>query len=444
MPMIKLNFRSTHQEEIRLAERYWAMDDCGKFKEVVADLLPFQGIATTAKLAARVREIAQAWDENQVCPSCGSFEVVANRTDAKKSAQVMPHNCMSCREAAEIARQTEAAKATADLTVHLQAAIKRSSAQTINYDDLDDDVVFLLLALERALNPRLLNGTFMRGDCQALGPTDVGDFISKLYKARVIVDLPGLAKSGAYVLEEGQLCHYTSKVVYRLTPDQRGEEPAQSFSRLEQRDLSKPKGFRELWLDYAAAECMCYLFNQCELHGLITEAESDDEIYSNLRTALTEYSVSQLWSVIWKIIRDAATLSTRDYYSKSKAAATIPGKLRRHLEKVKRGEAKISEWDRPNEQPSRTLGELFSDRYGIDERTPGSAVMQYFSEPTVTIDDQSESPDIAATSLMNAALGHFSAIEVLSCFAKAVRGGKNISEAIDEVYETLPYLEEPY
>jgi hypothetical protein len=446
--MIKLHFRSTNPEEIQLAQRYWAMDNTGRFTEAVSGLLPFQGISNTGRLAAKVREIAVALDENQVCPECGGFEEVANRTDVKKSAQVMRHSCKSCQEAAEEKRQSAAAESEAALMGHLQAAIKRAAAQTINYDQLNDDIVLLLLALDRAINPRLQDGTFTRSDCQSLVPSYVGNFVSKLYKARAIVDQPGMVQPGAYFLKEGQLFHYNNKVIYRLTPDERFGSGAEAFGRLQLRELSDPKALRELWLDYATAECMCYLFDQCELHGLLTEEESDNEIYSTLRSNLTEYSVSQLWNVIWKITRDAASLSTRDYYTKSKAAATIPGKLRRHLEKIERGEAKVSAWDRPNSQPAGTLGLLFAEMFDIDKDTPGSAVMQYFADPTVNTDDI---PDLApealampVTQLMNAALGHFVAADVLLCFANAVRSGKNVRDAIDEVYETLPFLNEPY
>lgn len=178
--MIKLHFRSTNPEEIQFAQRYWAMENTGKFKESIASLLPFHGISTTGKLAARVLEIAEDWDENQLCPACGSFAQVASRTAAKKSAQVIGYNCKACVESAEGEQQAEAARANADLMVHLQAAVKRTSAQTISYDDLSHDIVLLLLALDRAINPRLQNGTFMRADCRALAPSHSGNFISKL------------------------------------------------------------------------------------------------------------------------------------------------------------------------------------------------------------------------------------------------------------------------
>lgn len=83
----------------------------------------------------------------------------------------------------------------------------------------------------------------------------------------------------------------------------------------------------QLWLDYAVSDCMAYLFSECSLHGLETDAEDDIKIKSILRTALETWSIAQLWSVIWKVVRDAASLSTRVYYSKAKAAATLLERL---------------------------------------------------------------------------------------------------------------------
>lgn len=68
--MIELQIYSTVPEEIRLVERYWAMNAEGKFLETVLDLLPFHNIVNSTQLAAFVRNISQAWDLNQICPQC--------------------------------------------------------------------------------------------------------------------------------------------------------------------------------------------------------------------------------------------------------------------------------------------------------------------------------------------------------------------------------------
>lgn len=449
--MIELTFHSTDPDEMSLAQRYWAMDENGKFRESLTALLPFRDISTANRLVNLIREIAQAHDNNQICPNCGGFEEVTSRSHVKKTTQPMRHNCNVCREEVAAKEHAAAVQAQNELIAQIQIAIKRNAAMSIDYNLVADDIVLLLIALNRAIAPRLINGTFMRDDCRALAPAYVPDFIRKLYQASVIVDQPEMTNTTAYVIKDGSLCHYPSQVLYRLTPDKTFGGGEAGFSFLEQRELQDNEAIRNLWLDFATADCMCYLFGRCALHGLTTEEEHDQEIYSQLHAALRKYSVSQLWSVIWKIVEDAAALSTRDYYNKPKAAATLPGKLQRHLEKIERGQASFGQkkWERPTLQPAGTLGQLFSELYNIDESSLGSEIMDLFADPITDkrdscIDPQPEELTESALQLMSAALGHYSASEVLLCFADAIRSGANVKEAIDEVFEAYPHLFDPY
>lgn len=276
------------------------------------------------------------------------------------------------------------------------------------------------------------------------------DFIRKLYKAGAIVDQPEMAKSAAYFVENGILYHYNNQVVYRLTPDENFGGGEQGFNYLEQIELQDNQAIRNLWLEFATADCMSYLFSRCELHGLILEEDDKQDIYSKLHAALRKYSVSQLWSVIWKIVEDAAALSTRDYYTRSKAAATLPKKLQVRLEKIERGQANFGqEWKRPTLQPAGTLGQIFAELYDINESTLGSDVMVLFADPIPIlggppVDPSPEELTELALKLMNAALGHYSASEVLLCFADAIRSGANVKDAINDVFEIYPYLDDPY
>jgi hypothetical protein len=449
--MIELTFHSTDPDEMSLAQRYWAMDENGKFKENLTALLPFRDISTTNRLVNLIREIAKAHDKNQICPNCGRFEEVTIRSHVKKTSQLMRYHCNVCREEAAAKEHAAAIQAQEELITHIQIAIKHNAAMSIDYNLLADDIVLILLALNHAIAPRLLNGTFKRDDCRALAPAYVPDFIKKLYKASAIVDQPEMTNMKAYVIKDGSLCHYPNQVLYRLTPDKTLGGGEIGFSYLEQRQLQDNEAIRNLWLDYATADCMCYFFNRCELHGLNTTEEHDQEIYSQLHAALRKYSVSQLWSVTWKVVEDAAALSTREYYNKQSAAATLPGKLQRHLEKIERGQASLGQkkWERPTLQPAGTLGQLFSELYNIDESTPGSVIMNLFADPITNkrdycIDPRPEEITESSLELMSAALGHSATSEVLLCFADAIRSGANVKEAIDEVFDTYPYLSDPY
>jgi hypothetical protein len=446
--MIHLNFRSTDPEEIAIAQRYFAMDAVGKFKENVADLLPFRGITKVSQLAAQMRSIVQALDHNQQCPKCGNFEELSSRTQAKKFHQVMRCPCTSCLEKQQEELLVKREQAANELQERLKALIPVRAAMTVQCLELPDDVVLILLALDRAINPRLATGSFKRDDCSALAPAYVSTFIDKLRDARAIVDHPHLAKPDAYVLEDGKLYHYGNRVVYKLVPDSQIGAGEALLSLLQTKELTNNVAIRNLWLDYATADCMAYLFNQCELHGLPTDQELNEKIYSAFRVALMKYSVAQLWNLIWKIVRDAATLSTRGYSNRPKAALTLPGKLQRYLEKLERGDAlPLKEWDRPDWQPAGTLGHIFAEVYSIDETTMGVDVMAIFADPITsddTPDSKAEALQLSANRFLSAALAHDTAISALTYLADGIREGLELHDAISQVFELLPILDQPY
>jgi len=441
--MIELQVYSTVPEEISLAERYWVMNREGKFDENVADLLPFQNIANSTQLAAFVRNISQAWDMNQSCAQCGGYEEIRSRSEAKRTPSEMRTPCAACQRVVDEERHVAEASAKAELEHRLAIAIKNAAARTIEYADLSDDVVLILIALERALNPRLLTGTFMRADCRALAPCYVGDFITKLYKATAIIDAPGKARSGTYYIRDDQLWHTTDQAIYFLAPDSNFGSGEQAFKIISSRPLQDNRAIRNLWFDYATTDCMAYLFEQCHQHGLSTTVEDDAQMHSTIRTALQIYSVAQLWSAIWRIVKDAATLSTRSYYTSDKAAATLPGKMLRLLEKVSNNESTLREWNRPELQPAGTLGQVFCERYGIDENTNGVAVMSFFTDPI---------PDEIATgiittefaglvrNILKSALAQDLAADMMLYFADSIRRGLDDTSAINKLLEAFPEL----
>lgn len=100
-------------------------------------------------------------------------------------------------------------------------------------------------------------------------------------------------------------------------------------------------------------------------------------------------SVSQLWSVVWKVVRDAASLANREYYNRPKAAATIPGKIWRNLEKVQRESIELKAWSRPEQHPAGNTGDGVGRDLGVDENTSGHRV-----SPVTWLTGQSCSPTV--------------------------------------------------
>ncbi|MDH0745420.1 hypothetical protein N5D61_03550 [Pseudomonas sp. GD03842] len=372
---IKLEMKTTDPEKMELAVRYWAMSETGEFVEKVVDLVPFRDIVHSGTLAAHVREWCRAYDENLTCPDCGACREVTSRSAVKRFPQKSPLPCSDCRTIRERVQREARAAETAALEAQLSAYIAQLPSTPIDYQQLSDDQALLLLALNAALSPRLGSAAFCVSDCKAIAPLDVSVFIDRLRSADAIREAPLDASPGTYYLQDGELWLQKSYVAYRLAPDIHFGATDEALSVLIEREYSDTSALFDLWLDFATADAMRYFFDKCTAFNHDVDVDQFKEIRSTLREALKTWSVSQVWFVAWKCVKDAASLARLVYYSEARATATLPGKIRRALEKAEKDETNIRKWDRPDHQPSGTLGMLFTEMFGIDEDTPGKEVL---------------------------------------------------------------------
>lgn len=446
--MIDFDVLSDDPEDRKLIARYWTMDAAGNFVETVTSLLPYREISKAHQLIKYMNEISVARDLSQICLRCQSSLIVRSRSDTKARLAMTHQVCSTCQDIEDQQRKEALEAANAELQARLAQVEKHNLEETCDYRAIPDDLALLLIALEKAINPRLLTGSFMRSDCRSLASVDSGKLIQRLWTERLIVDLPSKAVLGAYFLKDDQIWHFSDKVAYVFVPDAAIGKNEEAFNILNMRDFCDHRAIRQLWLDYALSDCMAYFFDQSATHGLETSSEADVEISSTLRTALNTYSVAQLWSVIWKIVRDSASLSTREYYNKAKAAATIPGKIKRNLEQVAKGSVHLKAWTRPIHQPAGTLGDVFYEYFGIDENTLGSTVREMFSEVDIGTDQLKIDPPPEVIEdwtriLMRQALAHDCSAIVMLHFSDRIRNGDDALAALDAVFAAYPFLGNP-
>ena len=436
---IKLQMLTEDPKEIELIERYWAVDESGQYLEKVSALTDAIEMAPGVTLASFIRQRCNAFDDNQVCPKCAELIEIKNRSEAKKVPQRCTKLCTLCQNDQDaIALAAKKAK-TAELERQLAEYVGKQSTRTVDYSALPDGQVVLLLALDRAVTPRLTNGGFRLGECRALAPRYVGDFMLQLREAGLVLDDPSKASPGTYYWEGDEIWAVGDQVVYGLAPDAASRRADEVIRSLSDRVYTDADGLFNLWLDYAVADVMRYLGAECELYNHDLSEQELAEIKSTMRAALHTYSVSQLWSVAWKVVRDAASLANREYYNRSKAAATIPGKIRRNLEKVQRESIELKAWSRPEHHPAGTLGMVLGEILGVDVNTSGHRVSSLIAWLT----GQACSSAIEAAldepirELMTLALSHDIGASVMLRFAEMIRAGHDVGSAIEEIGEAL-------
>jgi hypothetical protein len=396
-------------------------------------------MAPGVTLASFIRQRCNAFDENQVCPKCAELIEIRNRSEANKVPQWRTKLCTRCQEDQDaMVLKAEKAKA-AELERRLADYARQQSTRTVDYSEIPDNQALLLLALDRAITPRLTNGGFTVGDCRGLAPRYVGDFVQQLREAGLILEDPAKARPGTYYWQGDEIWMLREQVVYRLAPDTASRGADEIIRSLSDRVYTDAEGLFNLWLDYSVADVMRYLDTQCELYHHDLSGQELEEIKSTMRSALETYSVSQLWSVAWKVVRDAASLANREYYNRPKAAATIPGKIRRNLEKVQRESIELKAWSRPEQHPAGTLGMVLGEILGVDENTSGARVSSLVGWLTGQACSASVEAELhePVRELMTIALAHDVGSSVMLRFAELIRAGHDIGFAIEEIGEAL-------
>lgn len=436
---IKLQLLTEDPKEIELIERYWAVDESGQYLEKVSALAGIIEMAQGVTLASFIRQRCNAFDENQVCPTCAELIEIRNRSEAKKTPQRLTKLCTFCQEDQDAIVLTAKKAKSAELERQLAEYTRRQSTRTVDYSEIPDNQVLLLLALDRAITPRLTNGGFTIGDCRGLAPRYVGDFVLQLREAGLVLEDPSKARPGTYYWEGDEIWMLREQVVYRLAPDVASRRADEIIHSLLDRVYTDAEGIFNLWLDYSVADVMRYLGAECELYHHDLSVPELEEIKSTMRSALETYSVSQLWSVAWKVVRDAASLANREYYNRPKAAATIPGKIRRNLEKVQRESIELKAWGRPEQHPAGTLGMVLGEILGVDENTSGPMVSSLVTWLTGQACSSTVEAELGEPirELMTKALAHDAGSSVMLRFAQMIRAGHDVRFAVDEISGSL-------
>ncbi len=438
--MLILCYHTDDQKLIDIADRYWATDENGKYLENSTSFFSLTGVTNATKQNKILANIASVFKIDARCPTCHYPHQIQSRS---ASVSTHLHECDDCMKTTRQQQENLAAEKSAHeeklLRDALQHANERNKNKTADYQSITDDLALLVLALDRAFGNQLFNTSFKRSQCVNFVPANAGNYITRLFHAGLLIDNSERASPDAYFLKEDQLWHCSNRVVYEAVPDTVFGACQDVMSILIDRPFNQGEALRSLWVEYATNDCISYISNFCSQHGLETNEEEDKEIENTLRVALNTYSVASLWCAIWKVTKDAAVLSTREYYNKRKAAATIPGKLKRHLEDVTQGKRQLSPWTRPANQVVGTLGELFYEMWEIDENTPGTEVAAIFA----THHETNEKPEfslsrLVVTELLRRTIKHDLAPEMLMTFANAIAEGESLEAALETAISAVP------
>ena len=116
----------------------------------------------------------------------------------------------------------------------------------------------------------------------------------------------------------------------------------------------------ELWRKIAVAECLEYLNYQLVKVGFgFTPGE---KTYKTFEILLNDFSVAQIYGIIWKCVADASKLYLERGISKKHAANSVIGACERYAERAKMNGWNLTEYSRIRDLPQSALSSFFFNR----------------------------------------------------------------------------------
>lgn len=349
----------------------------------------------------------------------------------------------------EAARLALNQRALSPLEQQVVAYIERSAKMQIHYENLLYDLSLVLMALHKVVgNSILMNGTFPAIAAINLMPFSHIYALQILVNNSVIFGLPNDERVGGFELsDDGQLTFTLSQVNYCLMW-QEGSSVESAFAITEQRKPSSADEVIRLWYELQKQECLAYFNEQCSQHGFRFGHEVTQEIWSAIEAivlnALPDFSTSNLWAEIWKVVRDAALLTNREYYNSQSAAKTLPGKLQRAINKLRRGDAAAQSWRRSATSSDSGLSLVFWERFalGINEngKFAENAILKICADVGSTEKPNDEETLKMFHLLMNNASEQSLAGEVALSFGDYRNAGKTVFESMCALVKKFPSI----
>ena len=203
------------------------------------------------------------------------------------------------------------------------------------------------------------------GSNRVLAPTN--ELCSQLYRSLShdeIIAVSPTSPLEAFVVDDEDFPnrYYTYKVTYYLNllfpvnkQDLFTEILAPSYYSVEYEDEAL-----DLWRKIAVSECVEYLDYQLRKVGF--DFTPGDKTYKTFEILLNDFSVSQIYGIIWKAVADASKLYLEKGISKKHAANSVIGACERYAERAKMNGWTLTEYSRIRDLPQSELSSFFFNR----------------------------------------------------------------------------------
>ncbi|APX92573.1 hypothetical protein BWR19_06235 [Halomonas sp. 1513] len=370
--LVEVTINTDDENMAELARRYWMLTDEGKFLFKVAELARDFGIKSHV-IPQVVQELAFAHRTDITCTHCDTYFLLTKRTDA-----TVPHHrlvpsvegwiCPGC-----VAEEVAVAR---DFARH-KAEVSKSRALELKSMCWEADVrhqIFLLALLKHSgdeflerVNPLSQNKLDLLASAQEVSFT----VVRELLQAGLIAIDPNSPEGAYFINDDGEFRIYLEPSAWQITTflDNESAEKGESgingaalYVTLD-RHVSSEQFLREnseeiekLAWEQVLDEALAYLKYALMERGL--PQRFGEMTHHVLRKALEEYSLAQVYRMIWQAARNASDYLVRNRTPKQQAANTVPRSIDGYLERARANDWEVSPFRRNYDFPQSVLSRV--------------------------------------------------------------------------------------
>lgn len=373
----------TDDEQVAdIVRRYWMLNEEGEFAFKVAEVARHASVKSHV-VSRIVKENSYAERTDLSCLRCETYYPVTKRSDATVPLHRLVRDprawtCADClQEAAERARSSKRGRVEASLSTAL-------NQRRVLWDASVRHRLFLLALLKHSADQsleRIQPLSCNQADPLAPSSDMARQVVRELLHSGLISTDPESPDGAYFINDDDELRIYLDRAAWKVTTFL--EQPRAEAELMEVNggglyvaldNHVSAAGFlsanydeiRELAWEVTLDEALAYLAH--------TLAERDlpqrfgEMTHHVLRKALEEYSLGQVYRIIWQAARNASDYLVRNRPPKQQAANTIPGAIESYLER-----AKANQWEVTPFRRNYALGQsvlsrvLFNSVLGTDD-----------------------------------------------------------------------------
>lgn len=365
-------FQYEYEDICRL---YWELESEGKFTYKVSDIAKIFGLKTS-QIPNIIKKTCVAYSNTVHCDICETAYELTGRNDY--DSHHYRHAYWKCNNCLEDEKEEQ-------LKIRKQQIIKFIDSTQVDPIDLSEltlkESVYLLSFIRHSANEMLTGFNAVReNQTEQLMPQPNSDaeLIRTLYFSDLIA-LSNDTSQSAFSFEGDQLTSFSLVDSIWQIEFKEEDNLGRLLQRIEQTLIDSEfitvhkDELLELITEISLMECLAFLeFNLKEHNLLFQPGEKTKAVFTQL---LEMYSVSQIYTFIWRACKDAAAYYMKGGISKKQAANSVVGSIQRQHERSIGNDWTIGSFKRNYKLPQSILSQvvfnfmLRTDDGGFNQKT---------------------------------------------------------------------------